>query len=342
MISHSLEMNKQPSRIWLTIAILVSMFAGPACAAHAESLLSKASQIFGPPLNADHMVFTIGGNQVVWLIADVKGELIEVDVGNRSDYVNEFPDAAKANAADLFTQENYNRVIQLISKLKDIGRLREEHMQAVPSGFGLIETDHFERAFVERTIQPDADGRIRKFWVYFLQNAEVSPEEIADVPPPTMVCFAEMWYYVPSEVARGLRLGEWQKFQVAGPALRKYPGCHRTTPVRDADGFTIEQPQNETVVLSTPFRVRQLAGVVQNGTDAPVESANVEFLRIGTRTVLRTTTDALGKFSLPPQADGQYKFKVTKDGFKALRGTVTVDKHAPMNARLPLVLYVGT
>src|SRR5579863_2480137 len=99
VISHSLEMNKQPSRIWLTIAILVSMFAGPACAAHAESLLSKASQIFGPPLNADHMVFTIGGSQVVWLIADVKGELIEVDVGNRSDYVNEFPDAAKANAA---------------------------------------------------------------------------------------------------------------------------------------------------------------------------------------------------------------------------------------------------
>jgi hypothetical protein len=342
VVSDRLDMNKLPSKIWLAIPILVSLFSGPE-RGHSESLISKATQIFGPPLNVEHMVFTLGGNRVLWLIADVKGELIAADVGNKSDYVTEFPNAAKAVTADLLTQEEYSRVIQLISKLKEIGKLRDEHGPAVSSDFGLIETDQFERAFVERTIQATAEGRIRKFWVYFLQNAEASPEEIADVPPPTMVCFAEMWYYVPSEVARGLRLGEWQKFQVAGPALRRYPGCHRTTPVKDADGFTIEQPQNETVVLSTPFRVRQLAGVVQIGTNAPpIESANVEFRRIGTTTVLRTTTDAYGKFSLPPQAEGQYKFKVTKDGFKALRGTVTVDKHAPMNARLPLVLHVGT
>src|SRR5215469_4004833 len=155
-------MNKQPSRIWLTIAILVFLFAGPAFAAHSESLVSKASRIFGPPLNAEHMVFTLGGNRVVWLIPDVKGELIEADVGNKSDYVNEFPNAAKANDADLFTQEDYSRAIQLVSKLKDIGKLREKHGPAVPGDFGLIETDHFEGAFVERIVPSISEGRVRK------------------------------------------------------------------------------------------------------------------------------------------------------------------------------------
>lgn len=130
-----------------------------------------------------------------------------------------------------------------------------------------------------------------------------------------MVCFGEMWYYLPSESVRELKLGEWQHFQVAGPALRRNPGCHRTTRVTDADGFTIEQPQSGTVILSKPFTVRSLMGQVVYGSNLPLDSATVEFLKIGAKTVFRATTDSHGGFKLPPEPDGEYKFKVTKNGF---------------------------
>jgi hypothetical protein len=119
-------------------------------------------------------------------------------------------------------------------------------------------------------------------------------------------------------------------------------GCVRTTPVYDADGFTIEQPQNETIVLAKPFRVRELAGQVHDNGNSPIEFANVEFLRVGTQQVIRVLTDSNGNFKLSVVVEGRYKFKVTKDGFKALRGIVIVDKHGSGNTMLSFALSVGT
>jgi len=124
--------------------------------------------------------------------------------------------------------------------------------------------------------------------------------------------------------------------------MRREPGCVRTTAVLDADGFTIQQPQNETVVISDPFIVRELTGQVVVFDGSPIETANVEFLRIGTKNVLRTKTDSTGTFRMSGVPDGRYKFKVTKDGFKALTGIVVVDKHASRKAELSFQLNVGT
>lgn len=314
----------------------------PACSGAADSLLSRATQIFGPPLNPQHMVFGLNGNWVIWLIANRDGDMIEADVGLKSRYVVEFPEAPKEPDQGVMSKEEYERTIHTISKLKNVGQLREMHGRPEPSDIGLINIDGFERAFVERVVAPGDEDRVTKFNVYFLQQMGVSPEQITKSPPPSMVCLSELWYYVPSEEAIQIRLGDWQKLRMAGPALRSHAGCVRTTPVHDADGFTIEQPQNETIVLSKPFRVRELVGNVHDISNSPMELASVELLRVGAQQVIRTVTDANGNFRLSASADGQYRFKVTKDGFKALRGIVIVDKHGSGNGKLSFELPVGT
>ena len=46
--------------------------------------------------------------------------------------------------------------------------------------------------------------------------------------------------------------------------------------------------------------------------------------------MLRSKTNEGGAFSISDASEGQYKFKVTKDGFKALSGTIFVDRKAPV------------
>ncbi len=306
-----------------------------------DSLLSRATQVFGPPLNPQHMVFSLKGNWVIWLIADRYGNIIEADVGPKSSYVVEFPNAAKQSDQESMSREVYDQTIQRISKLRDVGHLREPHGRPEPSNLGPINIDGFEQAFVERVVATSDKDGVARFNVYFLQRAGVSPEQIAATPAPSMVCLGALWYYVPSEEVHQIRLGYWQKLKVAGPALRRHVGCVRATPIYDADGFTIEQPQNETIVLEEPFRVRALAGQVRDSGNLPIAFANVEFLRVGTKKVNRVLTDANGDFKLPVGEEGQYKFKVTKDGFKAFRGIVVVDKHGSGSAELSIALPVG-
>jgi hypothetical protein len=52
-------------------------------------------------------------------------------------------------------------------------------------------------------------------------------------------------------------------------------------------------------------------------------------VRRGSEKVLGSRTDAEGNFTIPDAAEGEYKFKATKDGFKALSGTIFVDNTAP-------------
>jgi hypothetical protein len=305
------------------------------------SVLDRAAQLFGQPLNAEHGVYRLNETYVLWLINDRNGDLFEVDVGPKSYYTDEFPNSGKHSKEESLSENEYEQTIQKISELREIGKLRGGPTHAVSSHFGLMNTERYERAFVERVVPTGNGNRVVKFNVYFLGYRAASPEQILNVDSQSLVCINEVWYYLPPEEARRIKLGKWQTLQFAGPALWKYPGCVRTTAVRDADGFTIEQPQSMTVVISDPYTVSELSGRVVVG-ESPVEAANVEFLRMGSKKVLRARTDSSGGFRLSRVPDGTYKFKVTENGFRALRGTVIVNKSAPRKEELVFVMEVRT
>lgn len=309
-------------------------------AANAQAqVLVKAAQLFGEPLNAEHRVYRLNDNYVIWLILDTRGELFEVDVGPKSYYSAEFPDSDRPSKADRLSNAAYEETLGKISQLKDIGALRKRHESAASSDFGPLNTDQFENAFVDRIIA-DGENEVKRFEVHFFQEWSGSPEQVETVQGQPMVCLVGVWYYVKPETFSQITLGQWRSMQVAGPNLHGTRGCHRTTILHDADGFTIEEPQNETIVMSKPYRVRVLEGRVTMG-DQPVAEANVEVRAVGGRKILRCKTDAEGNFKISHVAQGEYKFKVTKDGFKAFSGTITVDHNAPPD-RLLFQISVGT
>jgi hypothetical protein len=291
-------------------------------------------------LNVEHRVFRFNDAYVIWLILDRGGDLFEVHVGPKSYYTTEFPDAKKPSGVECLPEAEYRKALQKISELKDIGRLQQPHASAIPSDFGSLNTDRFERAFVDRVVVRDHAEGVRRFIVYFLQDIAGSPEQVLAMQGQPMVCLVGVWYYLSPEEGSKVHPGEWQTLRIAGPNLHGTTGCFRTTVLHDADGFTIEEPQNETIIVSDPYRVRALAGRVLFG-DAPVEGVNVEVRPIGSRRVLRAKTNDSGTFRITRVPDGKYKFKVTKDGFKALSGTVLLDKNAPTKA-LSFELQVGT
>jgi hypothetical protein len=300
----------------------------------------KAAQLFGDPLNVEHRVFRLNDTYVIWLILDTKGNLVEVDVGPRSYYTTEFPSARKPAVPEHLSAAEYGEALRRISALEDIGAIEQGHENALSSNFGPLNTDRFARAFVDRIVETDDSESVKKFDVYFLRNVEGSPEQVLTIEAQPMVCMVSAWYYLPPEDARGIELGKWQSFEAAGPNLHA-TGCVRTTPVFDADGFTVEQPQNETIVVGD-FQVRRLVGRVRASLgDTGIEDVNVEIRPEGSRQVFRTKTGASGAFSFSNIPEGRYKFKVTKNGFKALSGFVVVSRKAS-KAALSLELPVGT
>jgi hypothetical protein len=167
-----------------------------------------------------------------------------------------------------------------------------------------------------------------------------SPEQMITTQAGPMVCLVHVWYYMWPDAPPKVRIGEWQDLQVAGPNLHDMLDCVRTTVLHDADGFMIEGPQNETIVIAESYTVRALAGHVLLG-ERPIEGVNVEFRRMGTERILRSKTDASGAFKISQVGEGTYKFKVTKDGFKAVSGTVVVD-HRANTKNLSFALHLGT
>jgi Carboxypeptidase regulatory-like domain len=305
-----------------------------------EKILIRAAQLFGEPLNAEHRVYQLNGNYVIWLIFDTQGELFEVDVGPKSYYSAEFPSAPLATKADRLSKAEYEETLRKISQLKDIGALLKGHESAVSSDFGPLNTDQFEGAFVDRVVADDGEEEVKKFNLYFFQDEFGSPEQVKTVQGQPMVCSVGVWYYVKPETESKITLGQWQRLQAAGPNLHGTTGCFRTTILHDADGFTIEEPQNAIIVVAEPYRVRVLEGRVTIA-DQPVQGANVEVLPVGGQGILRSKTDEEGTFRIPDAAEGEYKFKVTKDGFKALSGKIIVDHSAPPEP-LSFGMYVGT
>jgi hypothetical protein len=304
--------------------------------------VAKAAQMFGDPLNAEHSVFQLNDAYVVWLIFDTQGNLFQVDVGPKSYYTTEFPNAKKPATPEHLSETEYRGTLRRISELKEIGALQEGHGSATSSDFGPLNTDRFERAFVDRIVETDDADSVTKFNLYFLQDMAGSPERVVTMEPQPMVCLVGVWYYLPPEEAKTVQLGKWQSLRAAGPNLHGTTGCVRTTVLHDDDGFTIEDPQNETIVVPD-LRVKEIAGTLHvSYTDIALEGANFEIRLIGSKRVLRTLTDARGAFSFSGIPDGKYKFKITKDGFKALSGFIFVDREGPEKTSLSLELPVGT
>jgi len=164
-----------------------------------EKLLTEAAQLFGEPLNAEHRVYQLKDNYVIWLILDARGELFEVDVGPKSYYSSEFPNAPRATKADRLSEAEYEGTLRRISQLKGIGALRKGHESAVSSDFGPLNTDQFEGAFVDRVVADDDEEEVKKFNLYFFQDQSGSPEQVKTLQGQPMVCLVGVWYYVKPE-----------------------------------------------------------------------------------------------------------------------------------------------
>ena len=306
---------------------------------------AKASDLFGQPLS-EHAVFRLNARYVLWLITAADGTLLAVDVGPQSYYSTEFPTQQIPSGANALSQSEIDEALSRISQLKEIGRLKQKQYGEAEGISGPLQTDEYENAFVEKVLRPKGSSSgvgdaAWMFSVYYTEEVSGSPKQIVfSDNEPAEVCLGNIWYYLTRSEAHRLRIGKWTTFRAAGTE-RISRQCFRTTVLYDADGFTIEEPANETIVAAEPYTVRQLVGSVHLG-DTPLEGVNVEILATGTKDVVRVKTDAKGRFRLfPTSRAGHYKFKVTKDGFKSLTGTIIVDPAAPVGS-LTFELPVGT
>jgi len=176
-----------------------------------KPVMLKAAQLFGDPLNVEHRVFQLNDAYVIWLILNTEGNLVEVDVGPRSYYTTEFPNARKPVVPEHLSVTEYSDALRRISALKDIEVLEQGHESALPSNFGLLNTDRFERAFVDRIVEADDAKSVKRFDVYFLQCTAGSPEQIVTIEAQPMVCMVSVWYYLRPDDAKRIQLGKWQK-----------------------------------------------------------------------------------------------------------------------------------
>jgi Carboxypeptidase regulatory-like domain len=327
---------------WRSVLLFACLlaFSSIRAAIAQEKLLGKASRLFGEPLNVEHQVYRLNDNYVIWLIFDAKENLFQVDVGPKSYYSSEFPNALATTEADRLSNAEYEGALRKISQLKDIGVLRQRHESAVASDFGRLNTDQFAGAFVDRVLADNSEEEVKKFNVYFFQDYSGAPEQVKTLQGQPMVCLVGVWYYVNPETESQVTIGQWQSLRVAGPNLHGTKDCFRSTVLHDADGFTIEEPQNEIIFIAEPFRARVLEGRA-TVSDQPVPDANVEVLSVGGTSILRSKTDQDGNFAILDAPDGEYKFKVTKDGFKALSGKIVLDRSAPSKP-LSFEMHLGT
>jgi hypothetical protein len=127
----------------------------------------------------------------------------------------------KISRTDRLSEVQYEDSLQKISQLKDIGELQERHSGPIPSGFGPLNTDRFQKASIDRIVTGDNVSDVEKFNVYFLHDMEGSPVQVETVQGQPMVCLFGVWYYLRPKSESKIELGRWQTVQVAGPTLRE-------------------------------------------------------------------------------------------------------------------------
>lgn len=324
----------------IATSIFIALFWTALVADDKSQILAKAAQLFGAPLSREHAVFQFNTSYVLWFTFDTQGRLLGMTLQPISDEHSGLLNLKAPSEAARMSETEYSAAVQRLSELKDFGMLLESHGSVTSPGYiGSFNTDRFERAYVERILTDDAQA-VRRLDVHLLQEAAGPSTQLSTINSIPVVCFGSEWYYLSPDEAKKVKIGVWQTLQAAGPNLYSGP-CSRTTVLHDADGFIIENPPNETILLDD-IHVRHMAGRVQlPGGDEPLEGVNVELRAEGTKTVLRVTTGPRGTFTVSGLPEGKYKFKVTKDGFKSLSGFVFLDHKAHAKG-MSFELPVGT
>jgi len=89
--------------------------------------------------------------------------------------------------------------------------------------------------------------------------------------------------------------------------------------------------------------VRVLQGrITEEGSKTGVPGALVEVRKADPDAKVQgATSDGIGRFRLRKVSEGEYGFKVTRDGFQSVFGRVRVSKHAPSDARFDIDLRQG-
>lgn len=107
-------------------------------------------------------------------------------------------------------------------------------------------------------------------------------------------------------------------------------------------GFTKSATEHIIVEIETPFVVKSAAGVVTMRDQEPLEGVLVEIRGPGEAERVRsTTTDSKGRFAMAGLASGRYQFKMTKNGWQSVVGTIVVSPNAKVNARININMPVG-
>ena len=107
-------------------------------------------------------------------------------------------------------------------------------------------------------------------------------------------------------------------------------------------GFTKSSLESWTVEYANPFKVQSIRGQVFDRTSYPLPEVTFEVRGPGKSEKIKgTVTDKNGRFKIKRVAEGRYKFKATKDGFRSVVGTIIVDKQAQRDAAIKIELPLG-
>jgi len=114
---------------------------------------------------------------------------------------------------------------------------------------------------------------------------------------------------------------------------------------QDVGDFARARSEYAIDELSRPFVVRSVSGGVSLDADpeAVLPTAFIEIQGPGKdRRMRRATVDQDGRFRIRRVPQGQYKFKVSNDGFQGVMGTIVVSKSAPKNNEVLIGMRPGT
>jgi hypothetical protein len=105
-------------------------------------------------------------------------------------------------------------------------------------------------------------------------------------------------------------------------------------------GFTKSPTEHIIDEADKPFTVRDVRGVVLDPSGAEMKGVVVE-VRDETGRVRGTKTNAKGTFKLGGVPKGNYKFKVTMNGFQSVVGDIIISKKANKTDQMKIVMKIG-
>jgi len=106
-------------------------------------------------------------------------------------------------------------------------------------------------------------------------------------------------------------------------------------------GFLKEKPELNKIELADPIFVSVVKGTVVYSGTRPLSGAVFEIRAVDGQ-VLSATTDRQGQFLIPSVSPGTYAFKVTKDEFHSVVGTLVVSGKAGQKTSIRIQLHLGT